>query len=155
MAAATAHASKTSRREAEWSLAPDGGLHNSKWPHWVPSSAKYEGRTPNARPGLLENAVHTVHDGVIPRESHRSPLGSGVFGINKQIRIRFSSSRKLFFLNDSNFWCVQGSITHSGRTCACAVACLHPHNSIPNVVVSVTIHDDTDVNINLKRYRDM
>ena len=27
-------------------------------------------------------------------------------------------------------------------TCACAAACLHPHNSIPNVVVSLTIHDN-------------
>ena len=36
----------------------------------------------------------------------------GVFGINLQIRIRISSSRKLYFLNDSNFWCVQSSITH-------------------------------------------
>ena len=27
-------------------------------------------------------------------------------------------------------------------TCACAVACLHPHNSISNVVVSVTNHAD-------------
>ena len=41
--------------------------------------------------------------------------------------------RENYFLNDSNFWCVQSSITHSGRTCACAVACLQPHNSIPNV----------------------
>ena len=38
--------------------------------------------------------------------------------------------------------CVQTSITHSGRTCACAVACLYTHTSIPNVVASVTIHDD-------------
>ena len=66
---------------------------------------------------------------------------SGVLGINEQIRIRFSSSR-IFFLNDSNFCCVQCSITHSGCTCACAVTCLHPHNSIPNVVVCVTIHDN-------------
>ena len=34
-----------------------------------------------------------------------------VFEINQQIRIRFSSSRKLFLLSDSNFWCVQRSIT--------------------------------------------
>ena len=27
-------------------------------------------------------------------------------------------------------------------TCACAVACLHPHNFISNVVVSLTIHDN-------------
>ena len=38
---------------------------------------------------------------------------SVALGINEQIRIRFSSSRKLFFLNDSNFWCVQSSITHN------------------------------------------
>ena len=30
--------------------------------------------------------------------------------------------------------------TQCGRTCACAVACMHPHNSISNVVVSLTIH---------------
>ena len=34
----------------------------------------------------------------------------GGFGINQQIRIRFSLSRT-HFLNDSNFWCVRGSIT--------------------------------------------
>ena len=27
-------------------------------------------------------------------------------------------------------------------TCACSVACLHPHYSISNVVVSLTIHDN-------------
>ena len=32
-----------------------------------------------------------------------------------------------------------------GRTCACAVACLSPHNSISNVVVSVTIHDNVHI----------
>ena len=37
----------------------------------------------------------------------------GFFGINWQIRIRFSSPRKFFVLNDSNFWCVQSSITHN------------------------------------------
>ena len=26
--------------------------------------------------------------------------------------------------------------------CVCAVACLHPHNSISNVVVSLMIHDN-------------
>ena len=37
-------------------------------------------------------------------------------------------------------------------TCACAVACLHPHNSISNVVVSLTIHDDR---YTFKRCREM
>ena len=32
--------------------------------------------------------------------------------------------------------------TQCGRTCARAVACLYPHNSISNVVASVTIHDN-------------
>ena len=32
--------------------------------------------------------------------------------------------------------------TQCGRTCACAVACLCPLNSISNVVASMMIHDD-------------
>ena len=42
-------------------------------------------------------------------EIDSNDFGRG-FGINQQIRIRFSSSRKIF-LNHSNFWCVQSSIT--------------------------------------------
>ena len=59
---------------------------------------------------------------------------------------------KIIFLNDSNFCCVQSSI-HTpcgcpcGCPCACAVACLHPHNSISNVMVFVTIHGDTYLNM--------
>ena len=53
-------------------------------------------------------------------------------------RFEFDFLRENYCLNDSNFWCVRSSTTHSGRSCACAVACLCPHNSIPNVVVSVT-----------------
>ena len=34
----------------------------------------------------------------------------GFFGINQQIRIRILSSRKLFFLKDSNFWCVHVNV---------------------------------------------
>ena len=34
-------------------------------------------------------------------------------------------------------------------TCACAVACLHPHNSVSNVVVSLTIHDHENIYINI------
>ena len=34
--------------------------------------------------------------------------------------------------------CSKFNHTQCGRTCACAVACLSPHNSISNVVVSVT-----------------
>ena len=52
-----------------------------------------------------------------------------------------------FFLNDSNFWCSKFKHTQCGGTCACAGACLHPHNLISNVVASVTIHDDTYIYI--------
>ena len=37
--------------------------------------------------------------------------------------------------------CSKFNHTQCGRTCARAVACLPPHNSISNVVVSLTIHD--------------
>ena len=43
--------------------------------------------------------------------------------------------------------CSKFNHTQCGRTCACAVACLHPHNSISNVVVSLTIHDNTYIYI--------
>ena len=45
-----------------------------------------------------------------------------------------------YFSDDSNFWCVWGWTT-CNELCACAVACLHPHNSISNVV-SLMIHDN-------------
>ena len=62
---------------------------------------------------------------------------SGVSGINQQIRIRISSLRNVF-LNDSNFLvCSKFKHAQCGRTCACAVACLYPHNSNSNVVVSL------------------
>ena len=38
--------------------------------------------------------------------------------------------------------CSKFNHTPCGRSCACAVACLHPHNSNSNVVVSVTIHEN-------------
>ena len=56
---------------------------------------------------------------------------------------------EIIFLNDSNFFGVfkVQSHTQCGRTCACAVACLCPRNSISNVVVSLTIHDDMHTHI--------
>ena len=45
--------------------------------------------------------------------------------------------------------CSKCNHTQSGLTCACVVACLCTHNSTSNVVVSVTIHDDTDVHENI------
>ena len=48
-----------------------------------------------------------------------------------------------FFLERFEFLvCSKFDHTQCGRTCACAVACLYPHNFISNVVASVTIHDD-------------
>ena len=64
-----------------------------------------------------------------------------VFGINYQIRIRLSSSR-FFFERFEFVVCSKYNHTQCGRTCACAMACLHPHNSISNVVASLTIDDD-------------
>ena len=58
----------------------------------------------------------------------------------------------IYFLNDSKFLvCSKFNQTQCGRTCACAAACLHPRNSISNVVVSVTMHDDTDVYVYLDK----
>ena len=69
----------------------------------------------------------------IPPEINSSDFGF-FFGINWQIRIRYSSLR--FFLNDSNFWCVQ-SPTTCNETVHVHVLwpVLHPHNSISNVVI--------------------
>ena len=43
--------------------------------------------------------------------------------------------------------CSKFNRTQCGRTWACVVACLRPQNSNSNVVVSVTIHDDTKMYI--------
>ena len=42
------------------------------------------------------------------------------------------------------------SHTPCGRTCACAVACLYPRNSISNVVASLKIHDNIYIYINVR-----
>ena len=75
----------------------------------------------------------------MPPETHSNDFGF-FFGINQKIRIRFSSSRKIF---ERFEFLVVSKFNHMQRDCtrACAVACLHPRNFIPNVVVSVTIHD--------------
>ena len=58
----------------------------------------------------------------------------------------FDFRRCDFFLNDSIFL-VCSKFNHKQRdcTCACAVACLHPQNSISNVLVSLTIHDNMKI----------
>ena len=59
-------------------------------------------------------------------------------------RFEFDFRRFDFFLNDSIFLvCSKFNHRQCFRTCAYAVACLYPHNSISNVMVSLTIHDTT------------
>ena len=60
-----------------------------------------------------------------------------------------ADSNSIFVVAEMNFFerfeflvCSKFNHTQCGRTCACAVACLYPHNFISNVVASVTIHDD-------------
>ena len=48
----------------------------------------------------------------------------------------------IFFEGFEFLVCSKFNHTQCGPPCACAAACLHPHNSISNVVASVTIHDD-------------
>ena len=52
---------------------------------------------------------------------------------------------EIFFERFEFLVCSTFNHTQCGRTCACAVACLCPHNSISNVVVSVTIHDKVHI----------
>ena len=62
-------------------------------------------------------------------------------------RFEFQFRRCGFFFERFEFLvCSKFNQTQCGRTCACVVACLCPHNSISNVAVSLTIHD------NFKRY---
>ena len=66
--------------------------------------------------------------------------------------IFFSTSRRppsalLFFEGFEFLVCSKFNHTQCRPPCACAAACLHPHNSISNVVASVTIHDNTCVYI--------
>ena len=66
-----------------------------------------------------------------------------VFGINEQIRIRIFVAEEIIFFERFEFLvCSKFNHKQCGRTCACALACLYPHNSISNVVAFVTIHDD-------------
>ena len=62
-------------------------------------------------------------------------------------RFEFDFRRRgIFFLNDSNFLvCSKFNNMQQDCPCACAVACLCPHNSISDVVASVTVHDDMQI----------
>ena len=63
----------------------------------------------------------------------------GVLELINRFELDFLRRENYFFERFEFLVC---SITHCGRTCACAAACLHPHNSNSNVVVSLTVHDD-------------
>ena len=52
----------------------------------------------------------------------------------------FVAAEIYFFERIEFMVCSKFNHTQCGRTCACAVACVYPHNSISNVVVSLTIH---------------
>ena len=76
---------------------------------------------------------------------------SRVFGLDCQIRIRFCVAAEMFFERFDFLVCSKFNDTQCGRTCACAVACLCPYNSISNVVVSVTIHYHTNLYVFLRK----
>ena len=80
--------------------------------------------------------------------------GERVLELFSRFEFDFSSLRKLFFERFEFLACSKFNHTQCGRTCACAVACLCPHNSISNVVVSLTIHDNLrNINIYENIYR--
>ena len=54
----------------------------------------------------------------------------------------FVAAGIIFFERFEFLVCSKFNRTQCGRTCACAAACLCPHNSISNVMAHVTIHDD-------------
>ena len=78
---------------------------------------------------------------------------SGGFG--EQIsRFEFDFCRPGFFFERFEFLvCSKFNHKKCGRTCACAVACLHPINSISNVVASVTIHDNIYIYVRCSKTR--
>ena len=61
-------------------------------------------------------------------------------------RFEFDFRRRGFFFERFEFL-VCSKFNHMQRdcSCACAVACLYPHNSISNVVASVAIHDNINI----------
>ena len=61
-----------------------------------------------------------------------------------RFELDFRRCGNYFFERFEFLVCSKFNHTQCGRTCACAVACLCPHNSISNVV-SLMIHDKTHV----------
>ena len=61
-------------------------------------------------------------------------------------RFEFDFRRCGFFFERFDFWCVQSSITHNVAVHVHVLwPLLHPHNSISNVVASLTIHDNKNI----------
>ena len=77
------------------------------------------------------------------RDTMRPEINSNDFGgvleLISRFEFDFRRCGNLFFERFEFLVCSKFNHTQCGRTCACAVACLCPHNSISNVVVSVTI----------------
>ena len=76
---------------------------------------------------------------------------SGFLELISRFEFDFSSLRN-FFVRFEFLVCSKFNHTQCSRTCACAVACLRPHNSISNVVVSLTIHDNINIYVYLFIY---
>ena len=77
----------------------------------------------------------------IPTETNSNDFGFFLELIGK---FEFDLRRRGNYLENPIRFVVCSGLTHMQCDCTCAraVACLHPDKSIPNVVVSVTIHDD-------------
>ena len=77
----------------------------------------------------------------------RPEINSNDFGgfweLTSRFEFEFRRRGNYFFERFEFLVCSKFNHTQCGRTCACVVACLCPHNSISNVVASVMIHDDT------------
>ena len=59
-----------------------------------------------------------------------------------------------FFFERFEFMvCTKPNDMQRDCTYACAVACLHPHNSVSNVVVSLTIHDNMNIYIYISIFK--
>ena len=87
--------------------------------------------------GLVPSAPCLRPADTIPPEIISNDFG--FFELFSRFEFAFRHCER-FFLNDSNF-CSKFNHMQRDCTCACAVARLHPHNSISNVVVSLIIHD--------------
>ena len=75
----------------------------------------------------------------------------GFLELISRLEFDFCRCGNYYFFERFEFFGVFKFQTHTqcGRTCACAVACWHTHNSISNVVVSV-IHDDKCIHMYMK-----